>query len=431
MILRARTLLPVTAPPVEDGAVLISGDRIRFAGAWADLRPHVSGPIVDLGAVVLLPGLINAHCHLDYTHLAGQLAPTASFPDWIKAIMAAKSAWGFSEYSRSWLAGAQQLLESGTTSVANIESVPELPEVCRPITPLRVWSMMEMTSVRSRRPACEAIGQIETILAGLSSDRGGLGLSPHAPYSTSAELLRAAGEAAQRQGWLISTHVAESQAEFDMFMYRRGPMFEWLETQRPMEDCGLGSPVQHLDRCGLLSPNQLAVHVNYLWNDDARLLARRGASVVHCPQSHAYFRHQRFSRMELTEAGVNLCLGTDSLASTRTRPSSLPTLSLFDEMRALAATDAMVEPQQLLAMVTVNAARALGRSGQLGELTRGARADFITLPFEGNASQVVEAVTQHHGPVLASMIDGVWIWESRDRTVQGPTTTVTVTPVAS
>jgi cytosine/adenosine deaminase-related metal-dependent hydrolase len=79
----------------------------------------------------------------------------------------------------------------------------------------------------------------------------------------------------------------------------------------------------------------------------------------------------------------------------------------------------------------VNAARALGRSGQLGELARGARADFITLPFEGNASQVVEAVTQHHGPVLASMIDGVWIWQSRDRTVQGPTTTVTMTPVVS
>jgi aminodeoxyfutalosine deaminase len=410
VILRARTLLPISAPPVEDGAVLISGDHIRFAGPWEDLRPHATGSVTDLGEVALLPGLINAHCHLDYTHLAGQLKPTASFPDWIKAIMAAKSAWGIGEFSNSWLAGARQLLESGTTTVVNIESVPELLESCRPQTPLRVWSFLEMTGVRSRLPAADIVGQRESLLKGQSAGRGGFGLSPHAPYSTSPELLRCAAVIARRHGWPLSTHVAESQAEFDMFMYRRGPMFDWLESQRPMDDCGMGSPVQHLDRCGALGPDQLAVHVNYLWHDDAHLLARQGASVVHCSQSHAYFRHHRFPRVELAAAGVNLCLGTDSLASTRTRPHSHPTLSLFDEMRALTAADAMLDPRELLAMTTVNPARALGRQGQLGELAAGALADLIALPFAGDVSHVIEAVTQHQGHVAAAMIDGSWSW---------------------
>lgn len=409
MILRSRILLPISAPPVEDGAVLILGDRIRFAGAWADLRPHVTEPVTDLAEVVLLPGLINAHCHLDYTHLAGQLAPPVSFPDWIKAILAAKAAWGFSEYARSWLDGARQLLASGTTTVANIESVPELIDVCPPLTPLRVWSLLELTGVRSRRPPAEIIGEAERLLAGIPKGRGQVGLSPHSPYSTSADLLRNAAETAQRRGWLLSTHVAESQAEFDMFMYRRGPMFEWLEHQRPSDDCGRGSPVQHLDRCGLLGPNQLAAHVNYLWHDDARLLARRGASVVHCPQSHAYFRHHCFPRPELSEAGVNLCLGTDSLASTRLRPGVPPTLSLFDEMRALANADSMVTPHQLLEMATINGARALGQAGRLGQLTPGAKADLITVPFRGPLDEATTAVVHHVGPVTATMIDGVWV----------------------
>ncbi|HTH47882.1 MAG TPA: amidohydrolase family protein [Candidatus Limnocylindria bacterium] len=408
MILRSRILLPISAPPVEDGAVLILGDRIRFAGAWGDLRPHASGPVTDLGEAVLLPGLINAHCHLDYTHLAGQLAPPASFPDWIKAILAAKAAWGFSEYAGSWLDGARQLLASGTTTVANIESVPELLDVCPLQTPLRVCSFLELTGVRSRRAPAEILAEAERLLVGITPGRGRVGLSPHSPYSTTPDLLRAAAATAQKHGWRLSSHVAESQAEFDMFMYRRGPMFEWLEHQRPADDCGRGSPVQHLDRCGLLGPTQLAAHVNYLWHDDARLLARRDTSVVHCPQSHAYFRHHCFPRPELSEAGVNLCLGTDSLASTRLRPGVPPTLSLFDEMRALATADSMMTPHQLLEMATINGARALGQQGRLGQLTPGAMADVIAVPFTGKLAEATAAVVHHQGPVPAVMINGDW-----------------------
>ena len=387
---------------------MILGGRIRFAGAWADLRAHVAEPPTDLGEVVLLPGLINAHCHLDYTHLAGQLAPPVSFPDWIKAILAAKAAWGFSEYARSWLDGARQLLATGTTTVVNIESVPELLDVCPPLTPLRVWSLLELTGVRSRRSPAEIIGEAEHRLADIPRGRGGVGLSPHSPYSTTPELLRAAGSTARRYGWPLSTHVAESQAEFDMFMYRRGPMFDWLEHQRSPDDCGAGSPVQHLDRCGLLGPSQIAAHVNYLWHDDARLLARRGASVVHCPQSHAYFRHHCFPRTELSQAGVNLCLGTDSLASTRLRPGTVPTLSLFDELRSLATADSVVTPRELLEMATLNGARALGQSGRLGELSPNAEADLIAVPFHGGLPDAMEAVVHHSGPVTASMINGTW-----------------------
>jgi cytosine/adenosine deaminase-related metal-dependent hydrolase len=123
VLLRARIVVPVTAPPVEDGAVAVSGDRVVAVGSWRELSAAWPGPVTDLGEVILLPGLVNAHCHLDYTGLAGQLAPPRTFPDWIKAILAAKGAWTNEDFTRSWLDGAAQLLASGTTTVANTESL--------------------------------------------------------------------------------------------------------------------------------------------------------------------------------------------------------------------------------------------------------------------------------------------------------------------
>ena len=164
----------------------------------------------------------------------------------------------------------------------------------RSATPLRVWSLLELTGVRSRRDPRELVAEAVALLDRLPPGRGGVGLSPHAPYSTLPELLSQAAAVAGQRGWPISTHLAESREEFDMFVHRTGAMFDWLAPQRPMADCGLGSPLHHAARHGLLTPAQLAVHVNVVWRNDVELLRESGASVVHCPQSHAYFRHPRF-----------------------------------------------------------------------------------------------------------------------------------------
>ena len=151
MILRARTILPVCRPPIENGAVVISGNQIRAVRPWPELQPDADEKILDLGEVILLPGLVNAHCHLDYTDMAGQLPPPKKFTDWIASITAAKTAWSYSDYARSWLHGAHMLLKTGTTTVADIEAMPDLlPEVWD-ATPLRVFSFFEMTGIRARR----------------------------------------------------------------------------------------------------------------------------------------------------------------------------------------------------------------------------------------------------------------------------------------
>ncbi len=317
MILRARIILPVTAPPIEDGAVFIDGSQIRSVCPYQELRPHLRKKAVDLGEVVVLPGLINAHCHLDYTDMAGELPPTKTFTDWIAAILAVKSGWTYSDYARSWVRGAQQLLQSGTTTVGDIEAMPDLlPDVWE-ATPLRIISFLEMTGIKSGRPPKEILDQAMAKNDALNHRRHRAALSPHAPYSTRADLLRLAARTSRRRKMPICIHVAVSIQEFVMFMNARGPMHTWMaRIGRDNSDCGLGSPVAHLARNQLLGDNVLAVHVNYLGRGDATLLAKNRTHVVHCPRSHEYFKHRTFERERLAKAGVNLCLGTDSLATT-------------------------------------------------------------------------------------------------------------------
>ncbi len=409
VLLRARTLLPIARPPIDDGLVAVQGDRIAWAGRRVDLPSGLGGDERDLGDVVLLPGLINAHCHLDYTGMAGQIPPPKRFTDWIQAIVALKGAWTLDDYSVSWRRGADMLLRTGVTTVADIEAVPELLPAAWDATPLRVISFRELIHVRDRQPAAEIVERAMNDCLGLPRSEGRVGLSPHATYTTTPALLEHAARAAQRRRWRLATHVAESEEEFEMFMYGQGPMFDWLKNQRDMSDTRRGSPVEHLERCGYLDENLLAIHANHLARHDATVLASHRVSVVHCPRSHDYFRHLKFPRAELQAAGVNLCLGTDSLASVRKDSARPPELNLFAEMQALAAQEPALAPEAILCMATLRAAAALGRAGELGEVSSGALADLIAVPFAGGAADAAAAVLHHRGDVAASMIAGQWI----------------------
>jgi cytosine/adenosine deaminase-related metal-dependent hydrolase len=265
-----------------------------------------------------------------------------------------------------------------------------------------------MIGITSRRPAQTVLAEALAKTATLRHSRCRTGLSPHAPYSTTAELLHLTAKAVRRRQ-MICTHVAESAVEYQMFTFGQGEMFDWMKRSgRDMADCGLGSPVQHLERSGLLAGNVLAVHVNYVGRNDASVLARRGVKVVHCPRSHSYFRHEPFPLRRLVRAGVNVCLGTDSLATVAKMRHQPVELSMFEELRALAGREPSLSARQCLRMATVNGARALRMEGQIGELAPGALADLIVVPSQGKGPAIYERVLEHHGHVTASMIGGRW-----------------------
>jgi cytosine/adenosine deaminase-related metal-dependent hydrolase len=172
--------------------------------------------------------------------------------------------------------------------------------------------------------------------------------------------------------------------------------------------------VQHAHRSKLLGKNFLAVHVNYLAPGDAALLGKHKTSVAHCPRSHAYFAHQKFPLEELTEENVNVCLGTDSLVTVKKTPRQAVRLNMFDEMRAFASANPGVTPDKILEMATVNGARALGKTREIGQLSRRSLADIITIPHDGKFSEASEAMLNFTGEVHASMIDGEWAIEPKN-----------------
>lgn len=408
MCIRARVVWPVNAPAIDDGVVVVRGGLITEVGPASMLSAPPGTPRIDLGDVILMPGLVNAHCHLDYTHLALQVAPEASFTDWIKSITTVKGTSTLEDFRAGWLAGAGMLLRRGVTTVADVEAVPSLlPDVWSG-TPLRVISFLEMTGVRSRRDPAAILDEAMACLNALPRGRCSVGLSPHAPYSTVPELLRLSAAVAADRGWPVTIHVAESAEEDEMFAGGRGAMYDWLARNgRDMRDCGDTTPVQHLARCGILGPGLLAVHANYLRPGDVEVLAQSGTSVVHCPRSHAYFGHRPFPHTALVRAGVNVCLGTDSLTTVLRREDQ--TLDLLAELRTFLAHAPGVPAEEAVRMATVCAARALGLAGRAGCLAPGFWADAIALPYAGVIEGVPEAVVAHRGDVAASLVDGSWV----------------------
>lgn len=393
----------MSGPPLEDGAVAVDDSgAIAAAGSFASIAHGLGDEVIDLGEKVLLPGLINAHCHLDYTSMRNAINPQHSFTRWIARINALKRQMTGDDFLEAIAEGFEEARTWGTTTVCNIEAFPELlPRMPRP--PLRTWWFLELIDLRSRVPS-------EALMAGALAffERhegwlGGFGLNPHAPYTASADLYRLCAECAAQFGMPLTTHLAESADEEAMFRRGEGEMAAFMrQIGRPMEDCGHGVSIfSHAVRNGLVGPGWMIVHANELDSSDLALIAATPGEwhIVHCPRSHAFFRHRFFEWERLEAAGVCISLGTDSLASNET-------LSLFAELQAAQQAMPHLTSETLLKTVTVNPARALGKAGELGVIRPGARADLIAIPYAGPAARVYDAIVANRSPVPWIMLDG-------------------------
>src|SRR5947207_14455525 len=257
MTIRARTVATMDGPPIEDGAVAISGNRIIDVGEFPGVSARHSGQeTVDLGEQALLPGLINAHCHLDYTCLRGKIAPQKSFTDWIRAINAEKLKLSPKDYLASINNGFTEARRFGTTTIANLTTFPELIAQIR--LPIRTWWFGELIDVRAPERANEIVDlAIESLksssecadtsaLSKRSRNRGiaavqtqPWGLAPHALFTASKDLYRRCEEIALSENILLTTHLAESREEMEMFRDAAGSLYEFLQgIGRPMDDCG-------------------------------------------------------------------------------------------------------------------------------------------------------------------------------------------------
>jgi aminodeoxyfutalosine deaminase len=404
MIIRARVVASMDGAPIENGAVGISGDRIVDVGKFSEVSARYSGQtIIDLGERVLLPGLINAHCHLDYTCLRGKIPRQKSFTDWIRAINTEKLKLSPQDYVASINEGFAEAKRFGTTTIANLTAFPELIRQLHG-PPIRTWWFAELIDVRSPNGTNELV---DSAIESLKFAQN-YGLAPHALFTASKNLYRRCEEAGKDV--LLTTHLAESREEMEMFRDASGPLYEFMESiGRDMGDCGhetplglfVGAPNASPARTGHALPKcWIVAHLNELTESDFELLEKMRTKfhVAHSPRSHDYFGHSPFQSERLRRLGFNICLGTDSLASN-------DSLSLFADMHAFQRSEPESSPEKIFKMVTVNPALALGQQNTLGRIRPGFRADLIAIPCREDRDLFGE-IAAFDGEVDWIMING-------------------------
>lgn len=393
MLLQATHLLNPNHPPVADAALWIRGDRIRYAGPRAGLPAEALSEKqkLDLGDAVLAPGLVNAHSHLELTALAG-LRCKGDFVDWIKQVLKAKQELDPQVQDHELHEGILASLRGGATTLGDHLSPTSNPEALLR-SPLRGKLFVEVLGVvpEIAEDMAEAAALLAAQWKSLPS-RFEIVPSPHSVHALTPEVLK---KVLFQATPVHSIHLAESAAEQSYFETKSGPMHELIAGRGVIPDRSAASAVAELDAAGLLDRRILAVHGNYLSPEEIRLLAERGISLVHCPGSHRYFGHRKFPMQDCRAAGLNIALGTDSLASA-------DTLSMFEVLRKTEKHFPELSREEIFAMASLGGAKALGMEAEIGTLAPGKKADLIAV---SPAASPLESLFQAQG-VDFVMIDG-------------------------
>ena len=394
MILRAKYVMPNSRTIIENGAVAIQSSKIIDVGLYPTVRNSGTSPIHDFGEAVLTPGLVNAHAHLDLTNSADLVQRTPKFTDWIFQIVGKRTPKTIEPSVRD---GVQQSLAGGATTVGDIDGTGESVQILRD-TPIRKMVFFEVLGFSGER-ASMGLNRLATYLGAPPVPDSLLtsALAPHAPYSTSADIYRQC----VASGLSVCAHIAETEEELEFLSSGTGAFLDYLEA------FGISTvewsppqltPMQYMEMLGILRKDSLLVHCNYLTDADVALIAESGASVVFCPRSHHYFYHTNHPVVRLIEGGINVAIGTDSLASNWS-------LSLLDELKFLARTQPCIRPEALLDMVTCNGAKALGLA-QVGRLEKGWQADIIAVQIPNDSRPIIEQVFDNVSQNLLTVVGG-------------------------
>jgi 5-methylthioadenosine/S-adenosylhomocysteine deaminase len=370
----------VCGPDVEHGTVGVAGDVITYVGP-RDGAP--AGRDVELGDVVLAPGLVNAHTHLDLTAMRGQFDGLPFF-EWIRALTAARAALTPEALLEGARAGIREGLRAGITTYADtapgsapFEAMRELG--VRGVAYRELFGPDPQQCAASMEALREAVGAMRARETALVR----VGVSPHAPYSVSDGLFRAAADFARAEGLPLATHVAESEDESRLVTSGDGPFAAFLRARGIAVEPRAGTPVALLDQCGVLGPNALLIHCVRCDERDVVTIAQRECGVATCPMSNRILRHGAAPVAAMRAAGVRLGAGSDSMASN-------DRMDILHESR-LALGEAGGE-QAAWELATLGGARALGLDRLIGSLEPGKQADLAAFPRGADAAAPAHAV---------------------------------------
>jgi cytosine/adenosine deaminase-related metal-dependent hydrolase len=382
---KAAWILPISGEPIRDGWIAVDRGRVAALGA----RATAGTSAVDLGSVAILPGLVNAHTHLELSYMRDEVPPASEFVAWIRGVMVARRARPdvrSPEILSALEAAVVEATRAGTALVGDISNtlVTVAPLIASPLAGVVFYELIRFN-------APDPQGFVEEANAALAalpqSNRVRTSLAAHAPYSVGPLVLRAIRESVDRTPFApCSIHLSESVEEIEFIHSGSGPWRAFLEEVGAWDPQWVppgGSPVQFLDESGFLNARVLAIHGVQMTTEDLERLAARGATLVTCPRSNFHTGAGAPPIEEFYASGVHVAVGTDSLAST-------PDLNMFAELATMRALAPTVPARQLLDSATRQGARALGFDAEFGTIEPGKSARLIAVDVPPDVEDVEE-----------------------------------------